>query len=293
MEFRYDIFISYAHHDNMTHGAWIAAFQDRLEQDFYGRYGMRLRVFFDQEAMGAGTVLSLRLQGALREARLFVPILTPAYLASTWCRREFLSFLDEAEAAGNLIIGNYSRIVPIRLMPWNHFQGDADSTEEVRRIRECLEGQELLYADFYRDPLPIPTNDPDFNQKIARFSANIYAIMQANAEPVPPVRTAPPRVVPDPVPAPVTRMPLSELKAQLQSFVAAGDLNAAFGLLSEHLRKEGRDYNTFLVIQGNYSSFKRDQVAGVLSSEHAGMRSAQLKSGLLGFVDMLNEGDLL
>lgn len=174
MGFRYGVFISYAHHDNSTHGDWIAAFKNRLEADYRSRTGQQLNVFFDQEDMQTGTVLSNRIREAVRESRLFIPILTPAYLASRWCRQEFLYFMEVAGTA--LVSGYRSRIMPVRLMPWSDFRAASDAGGEVDKILSFLDGREVLYLDCYRDPLPVGVDDPEFQRIIAKLSKEINLI---------------------------------------------------------------------------------------------------------------------
>ena len=186
----YDIFISYAHHDNATHGDWIAAFKKRLEADYRSRTGYALNIFFDQEDIPTGTVLSARLQQAIRSTRLFIPILTPAYLASRWCRQEFLLFLD---AAGPTLVSGYrSRLMPVRLMPWQQFMPEATAKAEVEEVLGFLDGQEVLYLDAYRDPLPIEVEDPAFEHLIARLSKEIFLILNDREEEGEPAVATPP-----------------------------------------------------------------------------------------------------
>jgi len=54
----FDIFISYAHHDNATHDAWVHQFHDRLIADYRSRSGKKLNIFLDRENLNAGNVLS-------------------------------------------------------------------------------------------------------------------------------------------------------------------------------------------------------------------------------------------
>ena len=48
---KYDIFISYSHHDNATHDAWVHQFHNRLMADFRSREGKKLKIFLDLETM--------------------------------------------------------------------------------------------------------------------------------------------------------------------------------------------------------------------------------------------------
>jgi hypothetical protein len=175
MEF--DIFISYAHHDNETHDAWVHAFHDRLAADFRSRSGKKLNLFLDREGLNPGAALSERLTGALNGSAILIPILSPAYLSSRWCRREFLHFMEQA--GERLIVDGNSRIVPVQLMPYDRYEPDAESDrEELRAIQAFLAGNEILYADFYHHPLPIRPDEHAFDACIAALSDTIAELLK-------------------------------------------------------------------------------------------------------------------
>ncbi|MBK8923775.1 MAG: TIR domain-containing protein [Saprospirales bacterium] len=111
---QYDIFISYAHHDNTARGNWIEQFHQKLAADYFGRLGKKLNIFSTGKTSGRAMPLPNRLQQALRATRLFVPVLSPAYLSSEWCRLEFLHFLEQA---GELILDGRHASCRCSLMP--------------------------------------------------------------------------------------------------------------------------------------------------------------------------------
>ena len=142
---KYDIFISYSQHDNATHGNWIHRFHDKLVADFRSRSGIKLIPFLDKENINAGDVLSGRLKNALNETRILIPVLSPTYLSSPWCRQEFLHFMDQA---GKLIVDDKCRIVPVQLMPYDQFDPEESAAREVERITGFLNDNSIFYADF-------------------------------------------------------------------------------------------------------------------------------------------------
>lgn len=177
----YDIFISYAHHDNDTHEQWVQAFHDRLGADFRSRAGKKLNLFFDREGLNTGNVLSERLQGALKASAIFIPILSPAYLSSSWCRREFLHFLQQA--GNRLIVDGSSRIVPVQLMPYDRYEAESNEDQtQLRTITGFLSEKEILYKNFYRHPLPIRPEEPAFDNCIAELSDDIFPLLKSVRE---------------------------------------------------------------------------------------------------------------
>ncbi|MCO6475870.1 MAG: toll/interleukin-1 receptor domain-containing protein [Phaeodactylibacter sp.] len=175
----FDIFVSYAHHDNDAHKKWVEHFCARLAADFRSRSGKKLNIFLDTEDMHAGNVLPARLQGALEESRVFLPILSPAYLSSDWCRREFLHFLDNA---GEAIVNGNSRILPVQVMPYGEYEPEEASRNEVGRITGFLKENEVVYADFFQGLLPIAPEERAFSERIARLSIGLYQLLKGLKE---------------------------------------------------------------------------------------------------------------
>ncbi|MFO7877404.1 MAG: toll/interleukin-1 receptor domain-containing protein [Desulfovermiculus sp.] len=56
-------------------------------QQFFQSYG--LEAFLDKSELSPGDKLRKELEGKIKESHYFVPILTPAYMSSSWCLREF------------------------------------------------------------------------------------------------------------------------------------------------------------------------------------------------------------
>ena len=180
----HDIFISYAHHDDHTHRAWVQRFSERLVNDYRSRTGRTLNIFFDRDNLQTGQVLDQRLQKALAASAVFLPILSPAYLSSEWCRQELQTFVEKA-GAGLVLEDGSSRLLPVRLMPYEETYDDAAAAEALSWLQE----KELLYADFYKERLPVKTDEPLFEEKIAELSATLKErlprLRQAGAPPPP------------------------------------------------------------------------------------------------------------
>lgn len=186
----YDVFISYSHHDDTTNQGWIAAFQTELKNRYKSRTGLELRLFFDNSNLQVGDVLATTLKKAMDGAILFMPILSPPYLSSKWCRKEFLHFLDSAGAG--VIVGGKSRIIPIELHAYHRDFTAPDSAEqaEVERIRDYFSKQDVLYASFFKGLLPIAPTEEVFKERIATLAGTIHTSLKALQAPeVPVVKT--------------------------------------------------------------------------------------------------------
>ncbi|WP_285713647.1 toll/interleukin-1 receptor domain-containing protein [Erythrobacter oryzae] len=97
MAVQHHLFLSYAHADNQPArpGAigWVEGFKQRLEQRHRAFSGQPLRIFYDSHCLRAGDDWENRIGQALRSSQLLLAFLSPAYLQSAWCRREWEEYL--------------------------------------------------------------------------------------------------------------------------------------------------------------------------------------------------------
>jgi tetratricopeptide (TPR) repeat protein len=93
----YDIFLSYARKDNVASApdgeGWVTAFHRRLIAQHERYAGRPLKVFFDKEDITSDEDWERRIYRGLRSSSLFVAFLSPNYLASPVCRREWDEYL--------------------------------------------------------------------------------------------------------------------------------------------------------------------------------------------------------
>lgn len=95
------IFMSYVHADaDSAVSGGIREFMRDIEDALEGLYGREVEVFLDKDKARWGENLWDRLDAELRRSTFFVPFITPRYLKSDACRREFMTFLEGAERAG-------------------------------------------------------------------------------------------------------------------------------------------------------------------------------------------------
>jgi tetratricopeptide (TPR) repeat protein len=110
---RYDLFISYAHADD-TEGT-VTALVEEIKARQRRIDGQPMRIFFDREAIRDMNDWEMRIRTGLRESRVMIAMLSPAYFESTYCRKEWEWFADhETERAmtGEAIAPIYTIKVP-------------------------------------------------------------------------------------------------------------------------------------------------------------------------------------
>ncbi len=103
----YDLFISYAHLDNvpLVEGGkgWVLAFQQVLETQI-NRLGppRPVRIWFDGSKVQGNHELQDSIPEAVAASSLFLPILSPNYIRSAWCMRELDTFAGRADRKGRI-----------------------------------------------------------------------------------------------------------------------------------------------------------------------------------------------
>jgi len=83
----FDIFISYAHRDDV--GDIVAGLRDQLEADFQRLLQRRIEIFRDRSDIRDFEDWKVRCYRALRASCFFIVLLSPAYLTSDACRWEW------------------------------------------------------------------------------------------------------------------------------------------------------------------------------------------------------------
>ena len=143
MAYNDDIFISYAHIDNLSplpdKEGWISSLHKAIEIRVAQLMGSRPRVWRDPKLQG-NDVFADTLAEKLRGVALLVSVMSPSYVHSEWCRRELREFVEVNQASGRLTIGDKSRIFKVVKTP-------------VPREELPEEVQALLGYEFYKlDP---------------------------------------------------------------------------------------------------------------------------------------------
>jgi len=87
----YDLFISYSRHDNEQ--SRVTELVERIKQNFAPFAKRELMTFFDQQAIDGMQDWRQRILQGLRESRLLLACLSPAYLQSDYCEWEFVEYL--------------------------------------------------------------------------------------------------------------------------------------------------------------------------------------------------------
>jgi len=119
-DFKYDIFISYAHDDNTApkdKDGWVDRFHAELEAWLARRFGRnQLQIWRDQQEIRGNTVFDERIQQAINESALFLALLSPNYQHSEYCQKELDWFYQHARTSQvGLTVAGESRLFNLLL----------------------------------------------------------------------------------------------------------------------------------------------------------------------------------
>lgn len=115
---QYDVFISYAHNDNVApkdeHG-WVDSFHAALYQYLSGKLGLgrEPKIWRDKTGLKGNALLNKALADGVGNSLIFIPILSPNFLASSYCLGELKTFCDQNDVFSNV----ETRIFPAVKLP--------------------------------------------------------------------------------------------------------------------------------------------------------------------------------
>src|SRR4051794_14089169 len=120
MSFENDVFISYAHIDDMAlvegQKGWVSSFHRALEIRLAQLLGRPPRIWRDPKLAG-NDIFADRLVDRLPGVAILVSIVSPRYLKSDWCLRELREFIKAAERSGGVRVGHSVRVFKIVKTP--------------------------------------------------------------------------------------------------------------------------------------------------------------------------------
>lgn len=117
--FDHDIFLSYAHVDNVPdregERGWVEQFEQQLSIRLLKRFGESVDIWRDP-ALGRSQVFDRVIEKAVHGAGIMISLLTNRYLLSEYCTQEIQWFCDKVkEESCGLIVDDYLRIFPVLL----------------------------------------------------------------------------------------------------------------------------------------------------------------------------------
>lgn len=88
----YDIFISYGHLDDQDPAGdvkgWVDLLVERLPRLISANLGYLPKVWRDERSLSGDALLRAAIEEGITNSSLLIPIISPRYVQSDWCRRE-------------------------------------------------------------------------------------------------------------------------------------------------------------------------------------------------------------
>jgi MinD-like ATPase involved in chromosome partitioning or flagellar assembly len=143
--YKYDVYVS--HRPGTVLDEWVAALVDALRDMFLIELGTPPAVFVDFSELRIGELAPERISDSLLRSRLLLAVVTPDYVASEPCRREWATFeqREATTASGPLIVPLLLRR-PTPMPEWV-------SRRQAFDVPQLLSGTGTYSQDFIRDPL--------------------------------------------------------------------------------------------------------------------------------------------
>jgi hypothetical protein len=171
--FDHDVFISYAHFDNMPdregEKGWVEQFAQQLSIRLLKRFGEPVDIWRDP-ALKRSQLFDRVIEKAVHGSGVMIALITNRYLHSEYCQQEIKWFCDKAEQEpGGLIVDDYVRVFPVLL-----YNIPPESWPEVCRGASAFPFHDARGPDF-GEPL-----DPDsdaFSKQLRSLVDELHAIL--------------------------------------------------------------------------------------------------------------------
>ena len=170
-----DVFISYTHKDNHGPGAlpdagWVTRFHLDLQRRLTEFLGVHTQIWRDKKLRGSDDY-SDEIFAQLKGSAVFIPILSPDYLRSTWCQNELEEFQKAALQSGGFEIGKVVRAIKVVKTPLAQGQ------------HRSILGRCLGYEFFVQEPDssyfdPLDPDGKDYEQRLSRLAQDIAHILK-------------------------------------------------------------------------------------------------------------------
>ena len=176
----YDIFISYGQLDDQDPAGevkgWVDLLVERLPRLVSNNLGYQPKIWRDERSLSGNALLTAAIEEGLAHSLLFVPILSPRYVQSEWCRRELETFCAAPSLSG--AAAHRSRIFKVIKSPLLFNL----ATKEPAQLRE------LIGYPFYEmeGEMPVefghevqPSKDPRYWSALRRLAWDISNMLAA------------------------------------------------------------------------------------------------------------------
>jgi len=123
--------------------------------------GEEFPIFVDRDDIRWGQSWQERIVGSLDETTFLIPVLTPSYLNSDWCRREITIFLRR-----EFDVGRADLVLPIHYVTCEALASPSDGLAHILAARQYIDWRDLRHE---------PLQSPEVGRRIAHLGKEIVA----------------------------------------------------------------------------------------------------------------------
>lgn len=158
---RFAAFMSYAQFDDLHHNGDLTSFREILSREVQAQTGQEFPIFQDRLDISWGENWRARIEQALEATTFLIPIITPSFFRSSYCREEIEKFARRERDLGrdDLILPIYFMECP-SLME-NH---DASTAEGIIASRQMIDWRKLRFKN---------PESPKVRKEIAKIASQI------------------------------------------------------------------------------------------------------------------------
>jgi len=156
-------FMSYVRRDDQHENRRLTEFRERLSGEVGLQTGEEFKIFQDSSDIAWGEQWRQRIEESVDAATFLIPMLTPGFFRSQWCRAELERFLEREEELGrhDLILPVYYVDCPVLS---DAAKRDADPLAKIIAARQRADWREFRFEPF---------NSPQVGKMIAWMAQQI------------------------------------------------------------------------------------------------------------------------
>jgi HEAT repeat protein len=160
-------FVSYAHYDDREEE--ITVLCQRLADEMRAQTGRPFAIFKDNDDIGLGEDWRRRIDEGLATAAFLIPIVTPSFLMSPYCRQELETFLERER-----VVERHDSVLPIYYIDCSDYLEGTQSDPAATALRTILERQ----FDDWRDVRHLPLSEPEGKRRVAALAEKVRAAVK-------------------------------------------------------------------------------------------------------------------
>lgn len=173
----HDVFISYAHFDNLPdregEKGWVEQFEHQLTVRLMKRFGEAIKLWRDPQ-LSRTQLFDPVIEEAVRGSGVMLSLITPRYLKSDSCQQEIGWFHTKAcDDPLGMLVDHRSRIIPVRLYNFSYDEWPNGWPDECKRL-EGFRFHDTGQTSFGE---PLATTSDLFQKELSRLVEELYLLL--------------------------------------------------------------------------------------------------------------------